>query len=516
MGMDALIAQVLSIARGMWRRRWVGLVVAWIVAGLGAVFLMRWQDRYEATARVYVDTKSVLKPLMRDLAVEPDVDQTIALLARTLITRPNIEELMRRIHLDQLPVEEREKAIAVFLRDIKLTGSGRDNVFTFSYRDPSMEQARVVVQNLVSLFVDSDLGSRQRDSEEAKEFIDQQIKNYEVRLAEAEARLKDFKLRNMGVTDVSGRDYFTRMTQLTEELGKLQTELRAAEQSREALRRELDGETASLLPDITTTSAIVATPELDSRLDAQRRQLDELLRRYTDIHPDVVAARRLIARLEEQKQQEVEAARRRAAETKVSKPATNPVFQQVKLALAESEATVASLKVRVGETQSRVNLLRASANRVPQVEAELAQLNRDYDVVRRNYEALVARREKASLSEDVDARRLTQFRVIDPPRTAPKPVFPSRIGLAPMLLALAVFAGFGAAFLASQLMPTFESARTLREFTRRQVLGSVSMIQPPAMLRRARMMTVAFGSGVGALFLLYGAAMAWLAMHLRP
>ena len=149
------------------------------------------------------------------------------------------------------------------------------------------------------------------------------------------------------------------------------------------------------------------------------------------------------------------------------------------------------------------------------MEAELAQLNRDYDVVRRNYEALVARREKASLSEDVDARRLTQFRVIDPPRTAPKPVFPSRIGLAPMLLVISLLAGLGGAFLASQLMPTFDSARALREFTRRPVLGSISMIQPPAMVRRVRAMTLAFGSGVAALFLVYGGAMAWLAMHLR-
>lgn len=512
--MDELIAKVVLIARGMWRRRWVGLAVAWAVAIVGAVMLVRFQDRYEATARVYVDTKSVLKPLMRDLAVEPDVDQTIALLARTLITRPNIELLMKRANLDQLPRDERERMIEMFLREIKLTGSGRDNVFTFTYRDPSMDRARVVVQNLVSLFVDSDLGSRQRDSEEAKEFIDQQIKSYEARLSEAETRLKDFKVRNMGVTDVSGKDYFTRMTALTEELGKLSTELRAAEQSRDALRRELEGESASLVPDTVSPAALGVTPEIDARLDAQRRQLDELLRRYTDIHPDVVATRRAITRLEEQRQQELEVARRRAAETKTPRT-TNSVMQQVKLALAESEASVASLRVRVSETQTRVNQLRASANRVPQVEAELAQLNRDYEVVRRNYETLVGRREKASLSEDVDARRLTQFRVIDPPRTDTRPVFPNRVGLAPMLLVLSLIAGFAAAFLASQLFPTFDSAKSLRAFTRRHVLGSVSMIQTPAMQGRARRLKLAFGSGVGALFLIYIAGMALLALRLR-
>lgn len=512
--MDELISQILTIARAMWRRRWIGLVVAWAVGLVGAGVLWRMQDRYEATARIYVDTKSVLKPLLRDLAVEPDIDQTIALLARTLITRPNIERLMRLSKLDTLPADQREPMIDMFMREIKLTGSGRDNVFTFAYRDVSMERARFVVQNLVALFVESDLGAKQRDTESARSFIDQQIRQYETRLAEAEGRLKDFKLRNMGVTDVSGRDYFARMSALTEELAKLSTELRAAEQSREALRHELDGETATLMPDIITPGTGLATPEIDSRLDAQRRQLDELLRRYTDLHPDVVTTRRLIARLEEQKQQEQEAARRRAAEIKPGRTTTtNPVFQQVKLALAESEANVASLRVRVSETQARVNQLRASANRVPQVEAELAQLNRDYEVVRRNYEALVGRREKASLSEDVDSQRLAQFRVIDPPRTAEKPVFPNRLGLAPLVLLAALVAGMAASFLMVQLAPTFESAHSLRKITKRPILGSVSMTQTPPLLRRSRIMTLAFSSGLGVLVVIYVAGIAWMTMR---
>lgn len=511
--MDELIAQGLSIARGMWRRRWVGLVVAWIVGMLGAGVLWRMQDRYEATARVYVDTKSVLRPLMRDLAVEPDIDQTIAMLAKTLITRPNIELLMRKSHLDVLPVEERERTLEMLLREIKLTGSGRDNVFTFSYRDVSMERARQIVQNLVALFVESDIGAKQRDTEAARDFIDSQIKHYEARLAEAETRLKEFKVRNMGVTEVSGRDYFARMTALTEELGKLMTDLRAAEQSRDALRRELDGEKLVLVPDVIVPSATPSTQEIDARLDTQRRQLDEHLRRYTELHPDVVATRRLIARLEEQKKLELEAAARRAATAKPTKPSADPMSQQIKLALAESEAMVASLKVRVNETQTRLTQLKSSATRVPQVEAELAQLNRDYEVVRRNYEALVGKREKASLSEDVESQRLAQFRVIDPPRASNRPVFPNRRSTAPLILIAAVLAGLGASFLMTQMVPTFESARALRNITRRTVLGSVSMNPPPQLVRRNRLLNLAFTSGFAGLVMLYMAGIAWISIR---
>ncbi len=509
--MDQLIQQVIETLRAMWRRRWVGVAVAWVVALIGAVAVSMIRDRYEASARVYVDTKTVLRPLMRDLAVEPDIEQTIGMLARTLITRPNVEVLMRKSKLDEQAQSQpaRERVVESLLREIKVTGSGRDNVFTFSYRDVSPERARLVVQNLVAMFLESDTGAKRRDAEAAREFIDEQIKNYEARLAEAESRVKDFKLRNLGIADSSGKDYFTRMSALTEELKKLTVELRASEQSRDALRRELSGETMSLIPELSAPTATATVSEFDARLDTQRKLLDDLLRRYTELHPDVISTKRLIARLEEQKQQEAEA-RRRGADGKPARPAANPVLQQVKLALAESEANVAALRVRVGDVQARLAQLRSSASRVPQIEAEMAQLNRDYDVIRRTYETMVGRREKASLSEDVDATRAAQFRVIDPPRTSPQPVFPNRLGLAPLLVLVALVAGLAASFLMAELFPTFDNARVLRHATQRPVLGSVSILLTPARLRRARHHHVGFGLALGGLLLVAATWVTWM------
>lgn len=516
--MEELIAQVMATARGMWRRRWLGVLVAWIIGMVAAVMLLRMPDRYEAHARVYVDSKSVLKPLMRDLAVEPDIDQTIGLLARTLITRPNIELLMRKAKLETPGMSQVDRDLMVdrLIREIKLTGSGRDNVFSFTYRDTSPVQARQVVENLVALFVESDLGAKMRDTEAARGFIDQQIHTYEARLTEAENRLKEFKLRNLEITDTGGRDYFARISALTEEVGKLQLELRAAEQSRDAIKRELSGETVSLLPELPVQGSAISTPEIDARIDAQRRQLDELLRRFTELHPDVVSTKRLIERLEQQKEQEMEAARKRAAENRTrSVPQSNPVMQQVKLAFAEAEANVAALRVRLSDTQGRLAQLRSTANRVPQVEAELAQLNRDYDVVRRNYEALVAQREKASMSEEVDNTRLAQFRVIEPPRTADKPVFPNRMGLAPIALLASLVAGVAATFLAVQLMPSFSSTRALRALTDRPTLGTVSIFKTDEMVRHARRNGSAFVLALGGLITVYAAWIVWMSMHAR-
>jgi polysaccharide chain length determinant protein (PEP-CTERM system associated) len=511
--MDALIEQARSMLRAMWRHRWYGVLAAWVVAFVGMAVVARVPDRFEAEARVYVDTKSVLRPLMRDLAVEPDLDQTIALLGRTLITRPNVEKLIGKAKLlpADAPALDRDRAIDGLMRDIRLTGSGRDNVFTFSIRDANPQRAQEIVATLVALFVESDLGAKQRDVESARKFIEEQIRQYEARLAEAENRLKEFKLRNLGTLDTPGRDFFARINTLTEEVNKLTTDLRAAEQSRDALKKEMSGEEATILPEYGPAQAGTVTPELDARLDAQRRQLDEHLRRYTDAHPDVVATRRLIARLEEQRQQEIDSKKKAAESVRAPRAgvATNPVFQQIKLALAEAEATVAGLRVRLSETQGRLNQLRSAASRVPQVDAELAQLNRDYEIVRRQYEAMAAQREKAALSEDVDATRLAQFRIIDPPRVGKQPVFPNRRTMSMAVLFVALAVGAAVALAVAQIFPTLDSAATLRKLTQRPVLGSVSMLVNPLSVSRARRQNLAFGGAVAGLFVAFGA---WLAL----
>jgi polysaccharide chain length determinant protein (PEP-CTERM system associated) len=511
--MKELLNHITATLHGMWHKRWYGLLAAWIVGALAAVVVARIPDKYEATARVYLDTKTVLRPLMRDLAVDLDIDQTVSLLFRTLITRPNVEQLIKKSNFDLAGKSpgDIDQMVDSLMQEIKVMSAGRDNVYSFSYRNSDRERAKLLVQNLVALFVESDVGSKQRDTEKARAFIDEQLKGYEGRLQEAEGKLKAFKLRNLGTLDGQGnRDYFSRVSALTEELSKLAGELHASEQSRDALKRELGGETVNLVPDI--PAAVIATPELDARLDAQRKQLDEHLRRYTDIHPDVVAARRLIARLEEQKQAEVEAKQRAAAARPAAAAAADPMMQRVRLALAEAEANVAATRSRVREAESKLHQLRATASRVPAIEAELAQLNRDYDVVRRNYDALVAQREKANISEDVDATRPAQFRVIDPPRASNKPVFPNRVVLAPVVLLFALFAGVAAAYVASQVRPVFGSSQALRLMTGRPVLGAISMIKTIDLVRRDRYRSLAFGSALTGLLAVFGGWMTWLAV----
>jgi polysaccharide chain length determinant protein (PEP-CTERM system associated) len=515
---DELPQQLRSTARAMWRWRWAGLGVAWAVALIGAIALWRMPDKYEATARVYVDTQTVLKPLMAGLAVQPDIDQQVTMLARTLITRPNVEALMRSSDLD-LHVSspaQRDAAIEEVTQGLKLTGARRENIYNVSYRDTSPARAKRVVQNLVSMFVESGLGGKRRDSESARRFIDDQIRVYEVKLQQAENRLKDFKLRNFGYTgDAAGGDYFARVGQMTDEVNKLGIDIRAAEESRDAMKREIKGEDPILLPDATGGIGSAA-PEIDAQLIVQRRMLDDLLRRYTDQHPDVVATRNLIKELEKQKSEQIAARSKQARQSPQGALANNPVYQQLKVTLSEQEALIASLRGRRSELQNRLNTMRESATRVPQLEAEMAQMNRDYNVLRRNYDQLVARREAAMMSEGVDASAgLAEFRVIDPPRVSPLPVFPSRLALLPIVLIGALAAGLLTAFALSQAFPTVHDAKSLRATAGRPVLGTITKIADAAIRHRERMATITFAVAFGGLVVFYGAWLTWMSVATR-
>jgi polysaccharide chain length determinant protein (PEP-CTERM system associated) len=363
------------------------------------------------------------------------------------------------------------------MSSLKINNTSRDNIYTITYRDTQPEHAKRVVQSLVSIFVESNLGDSRKDTEAARKFLDKEIAGYEKKLEEAEARLKEFKLRNLANQNSEGKDHFAQMSATGALLEQSRLELREAQNSRDALRRQIQGEEPTVLPDSSQEPiAGVAVPEIDSRIDALKRNLDAMLQRFTDKHPDVVSTRRLIKDLEEQKQQEIVARRKTAVTNPSVSVNANPVYQQLKVTLSEMEARVAALQTRVGEYQARYDRLKSAISLVPQIEAEFTQLNRDYEINRKNYEQLVQRRESASLGSEMDNTAGVDFRLIDPPRASPKPVAPNRTLFLPLTLLLALVAGVAATFAASQLRPVFFDSRSLREACGLPLLGTVSML----------------------------------------
>ncbi|MGI4848392.1 MAG: XrtA system polysaccharide chain length determinant [Janthinobacterium lividum] len=503
--MEDLISQLLFFVKGIWKYRWYAVVLSWLVALVGWGYVYRLPDDYRVTSRVYVDTESLLKPLMAGMANIPNTEQQVSIMSRTLVSRPNVEKVIRMVDLDLKASnpKDRETLVTDLMKEIRITGTGRDDIYSISYNNPNPKVAKDVVQSLLTIFVESSIGDKKNDSDKAVQFIEDQIKQYDQKLATAENALKEFKLKHAGLLPREGSNYAAQLTASQDQLNQARLDLREAEQARNAIKSQLNGTSSG-----GSGTAPSLNPELDERILSLQKNLDSLRLTYTDAHPDIVSTRRLITQLQQQKADEAKMVRS-------ADPSRNysPLMQQLNMSLSTAEAKVASMRARVDEFSSRNARLQGQLTAGPQVESELTQLNRDYTVNKENYDKLVERRESARLSGDLNATTdMIKFRVVDPPTVPLRPTGPDRPKLVSAVFAAALLAGVGFALLMSQIRPTFVSQHSLREVTGLPILGAVSMNWTPLEKTKRKRSVYVFGVAVLVLALVYAGGLTRLVL----
>ena len=485
--MQELLEQLFEYLRGIWRFRWIGLLVVWLAALGGWLYIAQMPEQYLATARIHIDTNSLLRQQLRGLTIAHNVERRVALMTRTLLSRPNLEKLMRMVDLDlQVTNDKQKEELLNGLGDsISLTGQRRDSsLYSISAKHQDRATSKNIVQSLISIFIEDTLGGKRIESAGAQEFLDKQILEYEKRLEVAENRLADFKRRHVGNMPGETGGFYTRLEMAKSQLSAARLELKESENRRLELMRQVEGEEPVFLPDDTDIDITSTSSPLDDRINALRMRRDELLLRYTKRHPEVIQINSLIASLE---------AKRKRAIKKIA-PAgspsmdlnTNIVYQQMRSMLAETEARVAELKVRVGEYDQRAQTLEKMIDNIPMIEAELKQLNRDYAVISEQHSALLERRESARLSGSAERNESdVRFKVIDPPFVPLKPNEPNKLLLNGIVLFVSIGVGIGLALLVSLFRPVFSTSRLLAQVTGLPVLGSVLLNRTPAQKRKA-------------------------------
>lgn len=503
--MEELINQLFSSLNRIWKYRWAAAGVMWLVALAGWARVLSMPDDYQSSARVFVDTQSILKPLLAGMTSIPNIEQQVAIMSRTLLSRPNVERVVRMVDLDidAKTAREHEAQLDELIGRIKISGTNAYDIYTISYSNKNPKLVKDVVQSLLTIFVEGSFKGKKGDTEKAVQFIDEQIRNYEDKLSAAENLVKEFKQKHSLLLPRQGIDYSAQLWIMSDNLNSARLELLEAEQARDAIKGQMAGDTPVL--GLEPEAAASDNPELDSRIAALNTNLDTLRLQYTERHPDIVAAKRLLAQLEARK---LAAGKSHAATFDPGKN-YSPMLQQLKVAQAEADAKVAAIRARVQEYSLRYERLQAQSNAVPEVESQLAQLNRDYQVNKENYEKLIGRREAAKLSGELSSTtEMMTFKIIDPPTVPMTPVGPNRPLLCSLVLAGAVLAGIAAALLISQIRPTFLSSSALRDATGLPVLGSVAMNWTAPQKRQRLRHQYGFGSAGAALLLAYGGVMA--------
>ena len=464
-GFEEIKDLVMQYLRGVWRNRWIAIAIAWPVLIAGVLVVDQMKDRYKAETKVFIDTTSVLKPLLRGLAIQSDIQSSLQLMVRKLLSRPNLERSIRLMDMD-LQVQssqDMEKLIEKVRERVHIDTKRNTNTYTISYQDENPVQAKKMVQTLLDIFVEDTLGKSVQESDTAILFLDNQIEKYDRLLQEAEQRLEAFKRKNVGVMPDDGGNYYAKYQQMTANLESANLQLAESINRRDKLRSQLSGVT---LAEVQVSSE----SNYDPRIREQEARLDDLLLAYTEEHPEVINTRRVLGSLLKRKELEQAESVKSAAAPSVD----NPVYQQLQILVSETEANISSLNARVASYSSSQQKLKELVDVVPRIEAELKRLNRDYEVHKKNYSEMVSRREQAKISEDVESgTEQIKFRIIEPPRVPSIASFPNRPLFDAVVLFLSLGVGYGIGLLLSLAKPVFYNAKGLRDYTGLPVLGSV-------------------------------------------
>jgi len=474
------VLEIVSQLRGGWRFRWIAVGVAWTIALAGWLAVALMPNEYEARAKIFVDTDSVLKPLLAGLAVATDPVTQVNMMSRVLMTRPNLEKVAREtdLALRADSPESFERLLDSLPTRIGI-GGGNGNIYSITFEDNDPQMAYRVVRKLVDTFVEDSIGNKRDDSAGAQRFLREQLADYDRKLRDAEDRLADFKKNNLGMMPGDTGDYYVRRQTVAEDLAKLRSQYSLVELRRDELRRQLDGEepTFGLVADAPGGKPPTAT---DAKVAEYQKQLDQLLLQYTDKHPRVVALRETIEQLRKQAPDAPSPAAPMDSNRLAARMLdVNPVYQSMKINLSQTELELVELRNKIAQSQRVANDLMGKVNTIPEVEAQLARLNRDYEVNKAQHTALLQRLESARLSEQADdSQEQVKFQLIEPPSVPLLAQGPNRVLLSGGVFVFALAGGLAAAFILSQIRPVFSSRQSLLNAAGGvPVLGMINLAQ---------------------------------------
>jgi polysaccharide chain length determinant protein (PEP-CTERM system associated) len=507
--MRSIQSQAMPVVQAMWRHRWLAVSTAWLVCTAGWIGAAFVPTKYESSARVYLNADPLLTPLLRGLAADTDPSRHLDFMQRTLLSRPNLEQLIRLTDLDtaiRTPGEKEAllKRLATEIQVAPITL----NLLNLSYRDGDPQVAKNIVQSLLTIFAEKMAGSSRADMDSAQRFLDGEIALYRDQLRAAEKRRADLAekypdiFQNRGPDIAQGDDNGNRLDQARGAVGRLKLELADATTKRDALKKELAAVPAMLTVDHGPQVVIAGrlTP-VEERLQEQRRNLDALLLKFTENHPDVRATRNAIAQLQTE-------AGKSGGSTGSSLGSSgqiaNGVYDQVKVRLVDAESTVAAVQRRLTEAENDQARVDKIAKAAPGILVQAQDLNRDYGILKRNYEELVARRESTVIANAADTKtEKIQFRIVDPPQVPVVPTAPNRPLLVSVVLLLGVGAGLAAPLLVMQLDRSFATLSQLRNLGI-PILGHVSRLSLGPAQRHAALQLAGVTASALVLIAVYG------------
>jgi polysaccharide chain length determinant protein (PEP-CTERM system associated) len=492
--LNPFLQQLFDQLIGAWRFRWPAVAVAVVLAivGWGIVFAM--PDRYEAEAQVLVDTRTALKPALQGLTNDQDVGVQLSYVQQSLLVDAQLCRIVNAAGMlpncstdpgaAQIPLAQIRKRIELTVQNIddRSGASGTAGAtFDITYQDEDRARALKVTSTLLDTLITETLGGKRQGSENAQVFLEAQLKDYEKRLQTSEDKLAAFKSQHLGALPNEDGGYFVQMQKENQAVEDAKTSLLMAQNRRATLEGQLHGNAAILASSSMQSSngGTNAPTDTASEIAEAQAHLDELRLKFTDKHPDVIATRERLAALKARRAVEIESLRSGdAAAAAATGASSNPVFQSIQLALNKTDVEIADLRTQLDQHEAKARELHQLVDTAPQVEADYAQLTRDYDVNKAQYAALLSSYDKSKLGQRADDAGSVRFQYVQRPTVSFKPVSPKRSKLLAAVLVAALAAGAALAYALDQMNPVIGSAVSVAQLTGLTVLAEVGPAFP--------------------------------------
>ena len=467
------------------KSRGIALSVALIACLVGWGIVYNLPNYYRSYATVYVNSQSLLAEVLDGLTPDArSVDQEFVNMARrTLITRPNLRSIIETTDL-KLQVEgefEMEGLIESLSNNILISAVSTDrrgtaqNLITIEYNHSNPALVYDVVEATLNLFVETVLSGNTADSRRTREFLDSEIAEYSDRLVEAEVRLAAFKRENVGFIPGESGNHFQQLERVEEQIRQAQRELMEQRSIQESLVAQIRS-----IESGKSDSGVPTQNPIEQEIQALEGELARALLTLTERHPDVIAL-----------QSRIEVLRNNLASGQTGDSNSlgglyqNRVVEELRIALGKSSAVVRSLEARVTEYRQRQVELSQALDKGPQVEAQLLRLTRDYNIMKEQYDELVARRESADLSRKADASSgAGLFRVVEPPVVPRLPEGPNRFLFYTGVLIAGLGLGVGLIVGFEILRPTLSDLSNVAAVTGANYVGTVTRVPAASSFKR--------------------------------
>lgn len=474
--MQEQLSEILFYVKGTLKYKWAIIIVAWLVCISGWIYVSSMPDKYQSKAVVSVDSRTMLQPLLRGMAIQSNMRGMVRVMRQLMFTRPKLEKVAELAELGIASEDEagKQQLISELKSNIKISG-GKGDLFTISYEAGKPEKAQNIVHAVLTVFSEQTQLRGGDDTHSAQQFIEEQIREYEVRLQNAEKTRENFKRVNSGLLPKQGGGQLGALNATKSQLESANMALSEANSRWRVLKRQMD-EVLETDEDFwgLENSIGKSSPE-DAKIETLEARKNELLLKYTINHPDVLSIQASIDELQQTKQERL--ANEPQDQNFISSGAiSNPYVQSLKISLNQIESERASIRSRIGVLNQRIIDIQKGMDARLRIETEMQNLDRDYSVIKSNYMKLISRREQASMTEKAGrSQGVLRFKIIEAPSVPLSPSAPNRGFLNSMVFVASILAGMAIAFLIYFIRPTFMSTRQVRSVTGLPILGSVSV-----------------------------------------